>query len=255
MNKKGVLFLLSIVMILVLAACGEKENTNGGSKDKQVLILGTSADFPPFESYNPEGEIVGFDIDIAKLVADELGVELKIEDMDFNGLIAALQTNRVDMVMAGMSATEERRKNVEFSSEYHRSGEMFVTKQDSEITSLDDISGKVVGVQLGTIQEEGAKNLQKEIDFEVKLIDSATTLIQELLTGRIDIAYMDQTVAEGYIQEQNLKGFEDPTSSSPGMAIAFPKDGELVEEVSAIIDQLIEDGTIAQLEEKWGLNK
>ncbi|MGM8216084.1 transporter substrate-binding domain-containing protein [Bacillaceae bacterium W0354] len=274
MNKKLLGIIFSVLLVVVLAACGtldqkgeendkDIENTSGSSDqeknqdksdEKKVLTLGTSADFPPFESYDESGEIVGFDIDIAKAIAEELGLELKVDDMDFNGLIGALQTNRVDMVMAGMSATEERKENVDFSSAYHYSGEMFISKKDSDVTELEHIAGKTVGVQLGTIQEEGAYKIQEEIDFEIKLIDDATTLIQELLTGRIDIAYMDKTVAEGYIEAQDLAGFDDPTTSTPGMAVAFPKDSEFVEEVSAVIDQLIESGKIEELEEKWGLN-
>src|SRR5690606_32280649 len=130
--------------------------------------------------------------------------ELEIEDMNFDGLIGALQANRVDMVMAGMSATEERKKNVDFSIEYHRSGEMFIVQKDSGIDSLDDLQGKIVGVQLGTIQEEGADLLSEEYGFEVKKLDTANVLIQELITGRIDVGYLDKEVALGIIAEHDI---------------------------------------------------
>lgn len=261
MSKKIVLPILSIILLMVLAACGTseaEENSNSGSGDdesKGTLVMGTSADFPPFESFTTEGEFEGFDIDLAHKIAEELGYELEIKDMKFDGLVGSLQADRVDMVMAGMSATDERKENVDFSTEYHHSGEMFVTANDSEVKSLEDLEGKVVGVQLGTIQYEGAEELQDEYGFEIKSMDQATTLIQELKTGRIDVGYMDKTVAEGYIEEQDLAGFDDPTTSSPGMAVAFPKGSELKEEVSAVIDQFLEDGTIAELEEKWELTQ
>lgn len=260
MNKKLVLSILSVFILFVLAACGTSEsNDNGaegeGEQEKGKLVMGTSADFPPFESFTTEGEFEGFDIDLAHKIAEELGYELEIQDMKFDGLIGALQTGRVDMVMAGMSATDKRKKNVDFSTEYHHSGEMFVTQKDSEIKNLEDLEGKTLGVQLGTIQEEGAKALQEEYGFEIKTMDQATTLIQELKTGRIDVGYMDKTVAEGYIKEQDLAGFNDPTTSSPGMAVAFPKDSELKDEISAVIDQFLEDGTITELEEKWELTE
>ncbi|GEL77536.1 transporter substrate-binding domain-containing protein [Tenuibacillus multivorans] len=268
MLKKGMVLFLSIFLLGVLAACGTSDNQANASKDSNseeagnedtkeidTLTLGTSADFPPFESFSVEGEFEGFDIDLAHLIAEELGYELQIKDMKFDGLIGALQSDRVDMVMAGMSATEKRQKNVDFSTEYHYSGEMFVTGKDSEIQSLEDLEGKKVGVQLGTIQQEGAETLQEDYDFELQPMDEATYLIQELKTGRIDVAYMDKTVAEGFIEEQDLAGFDDPTTSSPGMAVAFPKDSELEGDVSAVIDQFLEDGTIAELEAKWGLDE
>ncbi|RPF53207.1 transporter substrate-binding domain-containing protein [Aquisalibacillus elongatus] len=253
MIKKVMLAALSMFLLGVLAACG----TSGDSSEESngTIVMGTSADFPPFESFTPEGEYEGFDIDLAHKVAEELNYDLEIEDMSFDGLIGSLQAERVDMVMAGMSATDDRKENVDFSVEYHHSGEMFVTQKDSEVTSLEDLEGQTLGVQLGTIQEEGAKELQDEYGFEIKEMDEATTLIQELKTGRVDVGYMDKTVAEGYIEEQDLAGFDDPTTSSPGMAIAFPKGSDLVEDVNEVLEQLIEDGTVEELEEKWELTE
>ncbi|PKR77092.1 ABC transporter substrate-binding protein [Halalkalibacillus sediminis] len=234
---------------------GSSESSGEAAIEDGVLKMGTSADFPPFESIDESGEFVGFDIDLAHKIADELGYELEISDMSFDGLIGALQSERVHMVLAGMSATEERKENVDFSPAYHHSGEYFVTQDGSDITSIEDIEGKVIGVQQGTIQEEGAKTLQEDYDFEIKGMTESSTLIQELITGRVDIAYMDTTVAEGHIEEQGLAGFEDPTTASPGMAVAFPKDSELTDEVSEVIEKFLEDGTIEELEEKWELGE
>jgi polar amino acid transport system substrate-binding protein len=199
---------------MLLSACGDDAskqagNETAGSGDKKVLEMATSADFPPFESRNTAGEFEGFDIDLANYIADELGYELKINDMKFDGLIGALQSERIDMVLSGMSATEDRKKNVDFSIEYNQSGEMFITLKDSDIKTLEDLEGKKLGVQLGTIQEDGANKIKEEtVDFEIKAVDSANVLIQELLSNRIDVAYMDKAVAEGFIAEQDLAGFE-----------------------------------------------
>ena len=191
-------------------ASNQAGNDTAGSGDKKVLEMATSADFPPFESRNTAGEFEGFDIDLANYIADELGYELKINDMKFDGLIGALQSERIDMVLSGMSATDERKKNVDFSTEYNQSGEMFITLKDSDIKTIEDLKGKKLGVQLGTIQEDGANKIKKEtVDFEIKAVDSANVLIQELLSNRIDVAYMDKAVAEGFIAEQDLAGFED----------------------------------------------
>src|SRR5690606_37485952 len=168
MKKKNVLLALAASAALMLGACGNDDSTSGSSEasdETKVLKMGTSAEFPPFESRNVDGEIVGFDIDLANHIADELGYKLEITDMKFDGLIGALQNDRVDMVIAGMSATEQRKENVDFSTEYNHSGEMFVTLKGSELTTLDSLEGKNVGVQLGTIQEEGAKSIIADEDI------------------------------------------------------------------------------------------
>lgn len=243
---------------MLLAACGDDSANNAQDKetadtdDKKVLEMATSADFPPFESRNTAGEFEGFDIDLANYIADELGYELEIKDMKFDGLIGALQTERVDMVLSGMSATDKRKENVDFSTEYNHSGEMFVTLKDSELQSLEDLKGTTLGVQLGTIQEDGAKKIKADtVDFEIKAVDNANVLIQELMSNRIEAAYMDKAVAQGYIAEQDLKGFDDPTTSSPGMGIAFPKGSDLVEEVNAVLKKAEENGKLQELKDKW----
>jgi arginine/lysine/histidine transporter system substrate-binding protein len=252
---KKTMLLMTALLLLIMTACGTADEGTSGEGEKtteeKVLVMGTSADFAPFESRNTDGEIVGFDIDLANYIADELGYKLEIKDMKFDGLIGALQTNRVDLVLAGMSATEKRDKNVDFSIPYNHSGEMFVTVKDSDVKTMDDLVGKTLGVQLGTIQEEGAVKLQETVDFEIKRLDTAQIMIQELLANRIDVAYLDKAVATGYINEQDLAGFDDPTTSSPGMAIAFPEGSELIDEVNKVIEQMEDNGKLDELKEKW----
>ncbi|MBU9673636.1 ABC transporter substrate-binding protein [Planococcus sp. CP5-4] len=240
------------VSTLLLTACGQAENESG-AEQKEVLEMGTSAEFAPFESRNPQGDIVGFDIDLANYIADELGVELKITDMKFDGLIGALQNDRVDLVLAGMSATDTRKENVDFSTEYNHSGEMFVSQKGPGLETLEDLEGLTVGVQLGTIQEEGAKSIIEDegIDLELKALDDSGALIQEILSGRIDAAYMDKQVALGYIEVQGLDAFDDPTTASPGMAVAFPKGSDLVDEVNAVLAEMEENGKLDELKDKW----
>lgn len=256
--KKTLLFFTFIFALVVMSACGQtnKQGTDGKqSSEDKVLTMATSADFPPFESRDPSGKIVGFDIDLANAIAKKLGYKLEVKDMKFDGLIGALQAKRVDMVLSGMSATEKRKQNVDFSTEYNHSGEMFITLKDSKIKTLDDLKGNTVGVQLGTIQEEGAKKLQKQVNFEMKSLDNATTLIQELLTKRIQVAYMDKSVATGYIQKQGLAGFDDPTSSSPGMGVAFPKGSKLVTDVNKVLKEMEDNGELQKLKDKWLKNQ
>lgn len=252
--KKGLLALVALLALLVLAACGSTEeggSSSEGGEDSKKLVMGTSADFPPFESVDSSGEIVGFDIDLAKAIGEELGYEIEVRDMKFDGLIGALQSDRIDFVMSGMSATDERKENVDFSTEYHRSGEMFLSLKDAGISSIEDLDGKTLGVQLGTIQEQGARKIQEEYGFEIKPIDSSSIMVQELLSNRVDAIYIDKAVGLGYQAEQDLAGFDDPTSASPGMAAAFPKGSELVEEVNKALAALEESGKIQELKDKW----
>ena len=243
-------------LTLALGACGEEAaetDSPAAEEETEVLEMATSADYPPYESRNAEGEFVGFDIELAQYIADELGRELEITDMKFDGLIGALQSGRADMVLAGMNATEERKQNVDFSTVYHNSGETFLTLPDSGIDSLEELEGKTVAVQLGTMQESTIEALVEEegMDIEIKSIDDAGLMVQELLAGRVDAAYLDTTAAVGFMEEQGLTGFEDPTAKSPGVAIAFPEDSELVDDVNAILAEAEESGYLDELRNEW----
>jgi ABC-type amino acid transport substrate-binding protein len=126
----------------------------------KTLTLATSPDYPPYEFKDTAvsgNEIIGFDIDIAKYITKELGYELKVIGMDFNGLIPALEAKRADLVMAGMTPTAERKKNVDFSDLYYEAQNTIVAKKGSNLTKAEDLIGKKVGVQLGSIQQESVK--------------------------------------------------------------------------------------------------
>lgn len=127
--------------------------------------MGTSADYPPFESKDGD-KIVGFDVDLAEALAEKTGHEIEVKDMDFNGLVTALKTNKVDIVLSGMTPTPKRKKQVDFSNVYYTAHNMIVTKKSSGIKSLDDLKGKTVGVQLGSIQEEKAKEPHAGLRFK-----------------------------------------------------------------------------------------
>ena len=251
MKNKLMLPLCMLLFAALLTACGSDDNeSKASSEGNGVLKIGTSADFPPYESRNPQGEFEGFDIELAKIIAKELEMELEIQDMKFEGLIGSLQADRVDMVISGMNASEDRKKNVDFSRVYNDTGQMFVTK-DKPMESLEELEGKTLGVQLGSIQEEGADALAQVYNFEVKKVDDAGILAQELNANRIDVVYLSKEVALGFIDSQGFAGFDDPNAPSSGMAIAFPKGSDLVDDVNSILEKLEKDGTLASLKEEW----
>ncbi|MDE3839511.1 ABC transporter substrate-binding protein [Bacillus methanolicus] len=259
MKKHISLFLISILVIGLLAACGtnKKDSTNeGNSADgKKVLIMGTSADYPPFEYVDTakSDEIIGFDVDLAKTIADKLGYEVKVKDIEFSGLVQALKSGQVDFVLAGMTPTEDRKKNVDFSDIYYTAQHMIVSKKDSGIEKLEDLKGKTVGVQLGSIQEAKAKEIAEKVELKIENRNRVPELIQEIMTGRFDAAIIEDTVAKGYFEkEKNLAGFtisDDPEEA--GSAIAFPKNSELTDDFNKVLKEMKENGELDKLIVKW----
>ena len=261
MKKIMSYFFVSILLIGLLAACGTTEKDSTGSSNgsegnkeaKEKLIMGTSADYPPFEFIDTAkgSDIIGVDADITKAIAEKLGYELEIRDMDFGGLIQALQSGQVDLVASAMSATDERRKNVDFSEIYYTSKHMIVSKKGSGISKLEDLVGKKVGAQLGSIQEEKANELTEEVDFTVENRNRVPELIQEIKAGRFDAAIIEDTVAQGFLDKnEDLEGFTI-SDADGGYAIAFPKNSELTEEFNSVLKEMIENGELDQIIKKW----
>ncbi|MDQ0858476.1 transporter substrate-binding domain-containing protein [Bacillus sp. V2I10] len=252
--KKVLLFMISILVIGVLAACGSSENESG--EEKKVLKMATSADYPPFEYIDTAkgSDIIGFDVDLAKAIGKELGYEIKVEDMDFTGLIPALQAKKADMVLAGMTPTEERKKSVDFSDVYYTAKHMIISKKGSGIKSVEDLEGKTVGVQLSSIQEGKAEEIAKEVNIKVENRNRIPELIQEMKSGRFDAAIIEDTVAKGYFEkDKELEGItiEDGETEEAGSAIAFPKDSKYTEEFNKVLQEMKENGELEKLVVKW----
>lgn len=257
MKKLVSLFVSSILLIGLLSACGAGgEEKNGSGAQKKVLKMGTSADYAPFEYiYTAKGnEIIGFDVDLAKMITKELGYEFEIVDMDFTGLIPALQSGKVDFVLAGMTPTKDRKKNVDFSDVYYVSRNMIVSKKGSGIKKVEDLKGKTVGVQTGSIQEGEAKKIAKTVDMKIESRNRIPELIQEIQAGRFDAAIIEDTVAKGYLQTSNgkLEGYTIPTNEQEaGSAIAFPKGSKLRDEFNKVLREKIKNGEVDKLIKKW----
>ena len=163
--KRGFIFLLVGLLILgLLSGCAAQ-------KEEGTLVMGTNADFPPFELRNEQNEVDGFDVDIAKAVAEAMGKELVIEDMAFDGLIPALQTDKIDIAIAGMTITPERLEEVDFSTPYYNAGQTVVVREENEIQMWTTWSGKLIAVQLGTTGD-----LEAHDRFPPKISASLTRL-------------------------------------------------------------------------------
>ncbi|AIE60653.1 transporter substrate-binding domain-containing protein [Bacillus methanolicus] len=259
MKKHFSLFLISILVIGLLAACGtgqkDSAKDGNGADGKKVLIMGTSADYPPFEYVDTakSDEIIGFDVDLAKAIAGKLGYKVQVKDIEFSGLVQALKSGQVDFVLAGMTPTEDRKKNVDFSDIYYTAKHMIVSKKDSGIKSLEDLKGKTVGVQLGSIQEGKAKEIRKKVDMKIENRNRVPELIQEIMTGRFDAAIIEDTVAKGYFKkEKNLTGFTiSDNPEEAGSAIAFPKNSKLTKDFNKVLNEMKKNGELDKLIVKW----
>lgn len=195
---KHVLFFLAAVFIFFCCvACGEKRPAN-------VLIVGTNAEFPPFEMRGGASgsEIVGFDMDIARKIAERTGKKLQIEDMKFDALIPALNSGKVDMVLAGMTVTPERARNVDFSRPYYRITQIVLLRAEDAgtVSKIDDLKGKTIAVALGTTGDTVASELtpaEKVVRF-----DSAFEAVLELKNGKADLVLTDAALG-GVLHSKN----------------------------------------------------
>ncbi|KGG80696.1 amino acid ABC transporter [Caloranaerobacter azorensis H53214] len=253
---KLIAILLIIPIILSLSGCSQKtelekkESKLSSIKKTGKIIIGTSADFPPYEFHkeiNNKDEIVGFDISIAKEIAKDIGVKLEIKDMNFDGLLAALQAGKIDFVIAGMNPTEERKKKVDFSKVYYTTVQGIIVRAEDKdkIKSLEDLKDKIIGVQKGSIQEKIAK---KQITgSKIKAIGKVSDLILQLKNNKIDALIVEESVGKAYISKnKDLKLLDIKIKAEDdGFAVAVKKGNtDLLEAINNTLDRLINDKSI-----------
>ena len=258
MKKHWLLAIASVVFalsIIFVQRSPERVVAQSAGDIPAQLEMVTSADYPPYEFRDTAAgnEIIGFDIDIANYIADELGFELEINDTDFNGIIPALQSGRAGFAMAGMTPTEERLQNVDFSEIYYEAKNTIVATKGSNLTQPEDLAGKTVGVQLGSTQEESAQTMAESVDgMETKPLNKTSEIIQEIKAGRVDAAIIENTIAKGFIASNpDLEFNTIPNTEAAGSAIAFPKGSPLVDDFNRVLEEMKESGELDRLVNKW----
>lgn len=244
--------ILSVVLALILvigcfAACGKKEEKK--TEEKKTLVMATNAEFPPYE-YHEGDAVVGIDAEIAKLIADKLGMELKIEDVAFDSIIPGVQAGKYDMGMAGMTVNEERLQSVNFSDSYATGVQVVIVKEGGSIASLDDIAGKKIGVQTSTTGDIYASD-----DFgdeNVVKFDNGAAAVEALKSGKVDCVIIDNEPAKSYVAaNEDLKILETEYAVED-YAICFAKENtELQEKVNAALKELIADGSVQKIIDKY----
>ena len=268
--KKILALILSLAMIFSLAACSGGGQQSGGSvieeiKSKGKLTVGTSADYPPYEFHteiNGVDTIVGFDIAIAKAIADDLGAELEIVDMSFDNLLMSLASGEFDMVIAAITSNEEREKAVDFSDPYLVSKNLILVKTENaaKYKTIDDIKGAKGGAQTGTIT----------YDRCVQYVGEATTvglakvqdLVMELQAGKLDLLFLDYMTVLTYAEVKDDLAAVDVNipSDTEGYQIAVQEGNkELQQYINGVLAKLLEskaiEGYIVEAQQQAGMEE
>lgn len=254
--KKMISLLAVLVMTVSLVACGQsKDSTKDSetvSEEKDTWVMAINATFPPFESIdNGTDNYVGIDIDIANHIAEKLGKELEINDMQFSALVPTMESGRADLIISGISPTEERQKVLSFSNPYYFPMNAIICAKGADYTELGQLEGKIIGVSMGTSYAEIAKSVK---DATVSELDSTPLVVQDILSGRCDAGIFDATQAAVFVQEN--EGLECHIISSDitledTFAIALPKDSEYVDQINDILAEMNEDGTLHEILVKY----
>lgn len=220
--------------------------------------MGTNAAFPPFEfttSQGLVGEFDGIDVAIAQKIAESMGKELVIEDMEFDGLVASVKTGKVDMAVAGMTATDERRQNVDFSDPYYIATQVMVVSPDNtSITKADDLKdGKKVGVVLGYTGDGIVTDTLQLADENITRANRGIDIVQDVKNGKLDAVVIDSATGVALAEKNGLKVVEDPeTFESEEYAIAVKKGNtELLDSINKVLKEMKDNGEIAELAEKY----
>ena len=211
--------------------------------------MATNAEFPPYE-YHEGDAIVGIDADIAAAIAEKLGMELQIEDMAFDSTLMALASGQADMVMAGMTVTEERKENANFSTPYAEAHQVVIVKEDSEIATLDDLQGKKIGVQTNTTGD-----IYSTDDFgdeAVERYNKGADAVISLNQGLIDAVIIDLEPAKVFVATNDGLKLLETEYATEEYAIALNKENtELFEKVDGALQELIADGTVQEIVDRY----
>ena len=253
MKKIISLILVIALSVFVFAACGGEKTDDG--TEKKVLTMATNAEFPPYEFYEGD-KVVGIDAEIAAVIAEKLGMELEIVDTAFDSIIPAIVAGKYDMGMAGMTVTDERLEEVNFSDSYATGVQVVIVKADSDITTVDDLFGDknyTIGVQTGTTGD-----LYSTWDIEdaglgtVSRFNKGADAVEALKIGKVDCVIIDNEPAKAFVAESADLKILDTAYAEEQYAIAVSKENtELLEKINKALKELTEDGTIQKVVDKY----
>lgn len=276
--KKALSLMTAAALVLSLAACGstassaasseavssdaasseaasseaasETETAELSTVEPGKLIMSTNAAFPPYEMTTDSGEFEGIDIETAQAIADKLGLELQIDDMDFDAALLAVQQGKSDMVMAGVTVTDERQNVMDFTDSYATGIQSIIVKEDSDIASVDDLAGKKIGTQRGTT---GYLYCSDDFgDENVVAYDDGLTAVQMLNNGQVDCVVIDNAPAKEFIAANPGLKLLDTAYVEEDYAIGVGKgNNELKDAINTALEELKADGTLQAIVDKY----
>ena len=256
--KKLICMIMAIAMIFALgtAAFAADEAKTVKTVEEGYLVMGTNASFPPYEFISDDDSqtIVGIDAEIAGKIAEKLGLELVIEDMEFSSIITAVQTGKIDIGMAGMTVTEERLKNVNFSTSYAKGVQSVIVPEGSPITSVDDLFAEGADYMIG-VQESTTGHIYAEGDFgadKVVAVSNGALAVEALKAGKVDCVIIDNEPAKAYVKANEGLKILDTSYADEDYAISVSKDNEeLLDAINAALEELIENGDVQDIIDKY----
>ncbi len=271
--KKALSLMTAAALVLSLAACGstassaasseaaspeaasseaasETETAELSTVEPGKLIMSTNAAFPPYEMTTDSGEFEGIDIETAQAIADNLGLELQIDDMDFDAALLAVQQGKSDMVMAGVTVTDERQNVMDFTDSYATGIQSIIVKEDSDIASVDDLAGKKIGTQRGTT---GYLYCSDDFgDENIVAYDDGLTAVQMLNNGQVDCVVIDNAPAKEFVAANPGLKLLDTAYVEESYAIGVGKGNtELKDAINTALEELKADGTLQAIVDKY----
>ena len=276
--KKALSLMTAAALVLSLAACGstassaasseaassdaasseaasseaasETETAELSTVEPGKLIMSTNAAFPPYEMTTDAGEFEGIDIETAQAIADKLGLELQIDDMDFDAALLAVQQGKSDMVMAGVTVTDERQNVMDFTDSYATGIQSIIVKEDSDIASVDDLAGKKIGTQRGTT---GYLYCSDDFgDENIVAYDDGLTAVQMLNNGQVDCVVIDNAPAKEFVAANPGLKLLDTAYVEESYAIGVGKGNtELKDAINTALEELKADGTLQAIVDKY----
>ena len=249
--KKLFAVLLSAMLLLAMAACGEQPQTPDDTQEPAVLHMATEGTFPPYEYYD-NGQLVGIDIEVAGAIAEKLGMTLETTDIAFDSIIPGVQAGKYDIGMAGVTVNEERLQQVNFSDSYATGVQVVIVKEGGKVQSLDDMADAIIGTQSGTtgfIYASGDFG-----DDHVKSFTKTTDAVEALKNGQVDCVLLDNAPAEALVAANPDAGLSilDTAYANEDYAIAINKQNtDLLNQINAALAELKADGTLQSIIDKY----
>lgn len=255
--KKGIVLLCAMALVLSMTACGNTTNDSGlKTAVSGKLTMATNAAFPPYE-YVEGGQVTGIDAEIAKAVADKLGLELQIDDMEFDSITEAVKGGKADIGLAGMTVTPDRQQEVDFTVSYATGVQVVIVTEDSAITSVDDLfaegASHVIGVQRNTTGDiYTTDDIEKKGLGTIDRYSKGADAVQALVTGKVDCVVIDNEPAKAFVSEvEGLKILETEYVTEDYAAAMSKDNAELYNAVNKALQELIADGTVQGIIDKY----